>query len=199
MQNKLQELTEQLYNEGLSKGREEGERLLSDARAQAAKIVEDAKLEAADIVAKAEKNAQDLKSKAEADVRMASSQALQATRKSIEDLVVAKASAQTATSDPAFLKEIITAVAAGFKATEGCDIALVLPESLQAQLEPWVKAELAKTLAAPVELSFSKKMAGGFTIGPKDGSYYISFTDKTFNELIAEYLRPVTRKLLFGE
>lgn len=199
MQNKLQELTDQLYNEGLAKGREEGERLLEEARAQAAKTVEDARNEAADIIAKAEKSAADLRSKAEADVRMASSQALQATRKSIEDLIVTKAAGQAPVSDPEFLKDIIRSVAEKFSATEGTDIALVLPESLQAKLESWVKAELAKELASPVEVSFSKKLSGGFTIGPRDGSYYISFSDKTFNELIAEYLRPVTRKLLFGE
>lgn len=199
MQNKLQELTDQLYNEGLAKGREEGERLLEEARAQAAKTVEDARNEAADIIAKAEKSAADLRSKAEADVRMASSQALQATRKSIEDLIVTKAAGQAPVSDPEFLKDIIRSVAEKFSATEGTDISLVLPESLQAKLESWVKAELAKELASPVEVSFSKKLSGGFTIGPRDGSYYISFSDKTFNELIAEYLRPVTRKLLFGE
>ena len=49
-----------------------------------------------------------------------------------------------------------------------------------------------------VEASFSKKVAGGFRIGPKDGGYFISFTDETFNELISEYLRPATKKLLFG-
>ena len=199
MQNKLQELTDQLYNEGLAKGREEGERLLEEARAQAAKTVEDARNEAADIIAKAEKSAADLRSKAEADVRMASSQALQATRKSIEDLIVTKVAGQAPVSDPEFLKDIIRSVAEKFSATEGTDIALVLPESLQAKLESWVKAELAKELASPIEVSFSKKLSGGFTIGPRDGSYYISFSDKTFNELIAEYLRPVTRKLLFGE
>lgn len=199
MQNKLQELTDQLYNEGLAKGREEGERLLEEARSQAARTLEDARGEAADIIARAEKSAADLRSKAEADVRMASAQALQATRKSIEDLIVTKAAVQAPVADPEFLKEIIRAVAEKFSATEGTDIALVLPESLQAKLEPWVKAELAKELASPVEVSFSKKFSGGFTIGPSDGSYYISFSDKTFNELIAEYLRPVTRKLLFGE
>jgi len=199
MQNKLQELTEQLYNEGLAKGRQEGDRYLEDARVQAEKMVEDAKQEAAGIIAAAEKKAADIKSKAEADVRMASSQAIQATRKCIEDLIVTKAASQNATADPEFLKSIIKAVAERFSASEDADMTLVLPESLQAKLEPWLKAELSKTLAAPVEVKFSKKITGGFTIGPKDGSYYISFTDKTFNELIAEYLRPVTRKLLFGE
>ncbi|MBO4671912.1 MAG: hypothetical protein J5640_08775 [Bacteroidales bacterium] len=199
MQNKLQELTEQLYNEGLAKGREEGDRYLAEAREKAAKMVEDAQSEADAILSRAEKEAADLKAKAEADIRMASAQALQATRKDIENLVVGRLSSQTAVSDPDFLKEIILSVAKGFASKEDTDIALVLPESLRARLEPWVASELSGLLSVPVEASFSKKISGGFTIGPKDGGYFISFTDRTFDELISEYLRPVTRKLLFGE
>ena len=47
MQNKLQELTDKLYQEGLSKGKEEGERILADAKAQAEKILAEAKAQAA--------------------------------------------------------------------------------------------------------------------------------------------------------
>ena len=36
---KLQELTQKLYNEGLSKGKEEGEAILAKAQAQAQEIV----------------------------------------------------------------------------------------------------------------------------------------------------------------
>lgn len=199
MQNKLQELTDQLYNQGLAKGREEGDRILSEARAQADSILASAREQAAGIIADAERSAGELKDKAAADVRMASAQALQATRSDIENLVLARIGSQNATSDPEFLKEIILKVAERFSATEGADIALVLPESLKVQLEPWVSSSLAKALGAPVQASFSKKIAGGFTIGPKDGSYFVSMTDKTFDSLICEYLRPVTRKLLFGE
>ena len=173
--------------------------MLEEARVNAAETVEAAKREAESILAKAEKNAADIRTKAETDVRMASEQTLQATRKCIEDLIVTKATAQSPLSDPEFLKEIIRSVAAKFSATESAELSMVLPESLQAKLEPWVKGELSKALSSPVELGFSKKLSGGFTIGPRDGSYFISFSDKTFNELIAEYMRPVTRKLLFGE
>ena len=69
---------------------------------------------------------------------------------------------------------------------------------IKKDLEGFVAKELAKTLKGNVEASFSKKVAGGFTIGPKDGGYFISFTDETFNALISEYLRPATKKLLFG-
>lgn len=199
MQNKLQVLTEQLYNQGLAKGREDGDRYLEEARLKAAETIADADARAAAIIAKAGKEAADLKAKAEADVKMASAQALQAMRKDIENLVVAKASTHDILADPAFLKEIIRAVAEKFSASESCDLSLVLPESLKAKLEPWVKAELSSTLGSPVEVKFSGKTTGGFTIGPKDGAYYISFTDKAFDELIAAYMRPVTRKILFGE
>jgi len=199
MQNKLQELTQQLYDEGLAKGREEGDRYLEQARQEADKTVAQARERAEQIIEQARKSADDLRQKAESDVRTAAAQALQATRKDVENLIIAKVGAQKAVSDPEFLKEIIRTVASRFTASEGPDVSLVLPQALQEKLEPWVKGELSKALGAPVEASFSKKIGGGFTIGPKDGSYFISMTDKTFDALIAEYLRPVTRKLLFGE
>lgn len=202
MQNKLQELTERLYNEGLSKGKEEGEKLLASARDEAARLVEQARSEAARIVEQAGKDAEALRQKAESDVRTASEQALQATRKDIENLLVSAVSAQDcdkALSDPDFLKEIIRSVAERFDASEPSDISLILPEKLQAELEPWVRGELATRLKHGISASFSKKTEGGFSIGPAEGGWHISLTDATFRELIAAYLRPVTRKLLFGE
>ncbi len=202
MQNKLQELTEKLYQEGLVKGKAEGEELLAKARQEAAQIIAGAKEEAKAITAKAEKDAEDLRSKVESDLKMASAQCLQATKKDIENLLVGQietGKVSETLKDSAFIKEIIKTVAARFNAEEATDLALILPESQKAELEPWVKDELAKTLKAEVSADFSKKISGGFTVGPKDGGWFVSLTEQTFNELIAEYLRPVTRKILFGE
>ena len=71
MQNKLQELTDKLYNEGLSKGREEGEALLAKAKSQAADIVAEAEKKAAEIMTKAEKEAEAYKVKVAGDLKMA--------------------------------------------------------------------------------------------------------------------------------
>ncbi len=202
MQNKLQELTDKLYNEGLSKGREEGEALLAKAKSQAADIVAEAEKNAAEIMSRAEKEAEAYKVKVAGDLKMAASQSVQATRKDIEDLVVFKmtgSATEKALSDEAFVKEVIKAVAEKFNAETAMDLNLVLPETLKSSLEPFIKNELSTILKGQVNASFSKKIAGGFTIGPKDGSYFISLTDETFKELISEYLRPATRKLLFGE
>ena len=201
MQNKLQELTEKLYAEGLSKGKQEGEEILAKAKVQAEEIVAKAHAEAAAIVAAAKKDAEDLKTKVESDVKMAASQSVAATKKDIETLVVAKmteAEVKNALTSADFVKEVVLAVAKGFNTEESVDLEVVLPEALKKDLEGFVAKELANALKSNVEASFSKKIAGGFTIGPKDGGYFISFTDETFNALISEYLRPATKKLLFG-
>jgi len=198
---KLQELTQKLYDEGLAKGKQEGEAVLQKAVEEAGSIVKKAQEEAEAILAKARKEADDFKVKVEGDVKMASMQALQATRADIENLVIAKAvdaPVAKALSSEEYIKGIITAVAQKFSAEEPADLSLVLPESLKAGLEPFVKNELGKLLGKGVEASFSKKLAGGFKIGPKDGGYFVSLTDDTFKDLIGAYLRPATKSLLFG-
>ncbi len=201
MSNKLQELTDRLYNEGLSKGKEEGEFLLFKARKEADEIIANARKKAEDIVTEAENRAAQLKEKAESDIKMASEQALMATKKDIENLLVNALCAEETEkvlSEEKFLKEIILAVAQKFSTQQSEDISLVLPASLKSMLEPWVSTELKKALKKEISVDFSKKIKGGFSIGPQNGSWYISMSDESFKALISEYLRPVTKKLLFG-
>lgn len=201
MSNKLQELTDRLYNEGLSKGKEEGEILLFKARKEADEIIANARKQAEDIVTETENRAAQLKEKAESDIKMASEQALMATKKDIENLLVNALCAEETEkvlSEEKFLKEIILAVAQKFSTQQSEDISLVLPASLKSMLEPWVSTELKKTLKKEISVDFSKKIKGGFSIGPQNGSWYISMSDESFKALISEYLRPVTKKLLFG-
>jgi len=198
---KLQELTQKLYEEGLAKGKQDGEALLQKAQSEAEGIVKQAQEEAEAILAKARKDAEDFKVKVEGDVKMAAQQAVQATRTDIENLVVSKVvdgTVDKALANEDYIKGIITAVAQKFSADEPADLSLVLPESLKAALEPFVKNELGKLLGKGVDATFSKKVAGGFKIGPKDGGYFVSLTDETFKDLIGSYLRPATMKLLFG-
>ncbi|MBP5217511.1 MAG: hypothetical protein J6Z47_01005 [Bacteroidales bacterium] len=202
MENKLQELTDKLYKEGLSKGKEEGEAILAKANEKASQIIEDARRQAEAILKTANDEAEDLKAKVEGDVKMAAAQSIQATRKDIENLMVKgmtgkQVSSALASTD--FIKEIIRSVAQKFSTQESADLSLILPENLRKELEPFVTGELSGILGNGIDASFSKNISGGFRIGPKDGSYFISLTDETFKELIGEYLRPATRKILFGE
>ena len=201
MQNKLQELTDKLYNEGLSKGKQEGEELLAKAKAQVDDMLAKAQAEAAQIIAAAQKQAEEIRTKTASDIKMASSQSIAATKKDIETLIVGKMTGEAVKktlSSPDFIKDLIKTVAEKFTTDGPVDLNLVLPESLKNDLEPFATKELGKILGAGVQASFSKKIAGGFQIGPKDEGWFVSFTEETFNQLISEYLRPATKKLLFG-
>ena len=201
MSNKLQELTDRLYSEGLSKGKEQGELLVSEARSEAENIIAQAKAQAVQIVQQAEKQAADLKAKAQSDVRMASEKSIQATRKEIETLMTSSICApavKDALTDKDFFKKVILEIASRFDATQSVDLSLVLPQSMQKDLEDWAQKELSRSLSKGVSVSFSKKIDSGLHIGPKDGSWFISFSGSSFEELISGYLSPVTRKLLFG-
>ena len=100
----------------------------------------------------------------------------------------------------AFVKELIASVVKAFNPQNASPVALdlILPEKLKAEVEPFVKNEIASQLKAEVKVDYSKKMNGGFKVAPKDGGYVLSFTDEEFTQLIANYLRPATKKILFG-
>lgn len=202
MQNKLQELTDKLYNEGLSKGKQEAEQMKANAKTEAAQIIAQAKEQAQEILAKAQSEAAELKSKTENDVKMASLQAFTAVKQQIEGVIVAKtlAPAKAAVAETEFLKEIVKAIVGAFNPENSDSMALdiILPAEKQAELEQFAKEQLSKICSAGVDVQFSKGVQGGFKIAPKGEGYMLSFTDKDFENIIAEYLRPKTKELLFG-
>lgn len=200
--NKLQELTNRLYQEGLSKGRQEAEQVLEDAKKEAARIIADAKAQAEKTVAEAKAQADDIVAKAASDVKMASTQALGATKADIQNAILAKVVDQkvsAALAEDKFICEVILNVAKNFSTENNCDLELTLGQNTSEKVLDYVKNEVAKAIGVNIEVVLSKKIKGGLTIGPKDGAYFVSLTDETFSELIREYLRPATRKTLFGE
>ena len=203
MQDKLQELTDRLYNEGLSKGKQEGEELLRKAHEEAEGIVAEAKAEAERIIAQANKEAEELKTKVTADVKMAATQSIAVTKQEIEQMVVTQAAQQGVKANMGnadFVKELIMNVIRAFNPQNASPVGLdlILPEALKAQVEPFVKNEIAQQFKGEVKVDYSKKMNGGFKVAPRDGGYMLQFTDEEFTQLIANYLRPATKKILFG-
>ncbi len=204
MQDKLQELMDKLYNEGLSKGRKDADELVAKAAREAEEIISNAKEKAAKIVSKAEQEADDIKSRIANDIKMASAQSITATKQSIENLVVANAlnaNVGKAMSDTDFVKSLLTTVVKAFNASnaESVPLEVILPSSMQKELQSAFATEIYDNLAKGSEVKFAKGMSDGFKIGPKDGGFVIGFTADDFNALLGSYLRPSTRKLLFGE
>jgi V/A-type H+-transporting ATPase subunit E len=134
---------------------------------------------------------------------MAATQSIAVTKQEIEKMVVTKAAAEgvkQSLSKADFTKEMIMSIVKAFNPQNASpvDLNFILPESLKAEVEPFVKNEIAQQFKGDVKVDYSKKMNGGFKVAPKDGGYQLQFTDEEFTQLIANYLRPATKKILFG-
>jgi V/A-type H+-transporting ATPase subunit E len=204
MQNKLQELTDKLYVEGLSKGKQEAEEMVAKAGKEAAEIISKAKDEYSKIISKANKDAEDIRLKMEMEVKMASRQSLTALKNQIENSIVANGfnkPVSEITDKTSFLKSLIEAAIASFnpKGGDSVSLSLLLPENKRNELDSFLKSEVISQLKGGINIVFDNKITTGFKIGPKEEGYHISFTDKDLQQLFSEYLKPKTREFLFAE
>ena len=202
MENKLQKLTEQLYEEGLAKGRTDAEKLVAEAGAKAKTIVAEANAEAEAIIAAAKKQAEDLSKNTMTEISLAGRQAVAKLKSEINGMIVAETASKAvaeATLDAAFVKEILLTVAKNWNgaSTDKVSLSALLPADKQAALDKAFAASTKELLAAGVEVSFSKSVKSGFKIGAKDGGFYISFADEDFDALLGEYLRDKVSTLLY--
>ncbi|MDG5814628.1 hypothetical protein QA601_06045 [Chitinispirillales bacterium ANBcel5] len=204
MEQKIQELTEKIYQEGVEKGEEKAQQVVKEAEEKASGIVTEAKREAEKIIADAKKKAEELKRNTESELKLSGSQAIASIKNQIATLINAKVLDEATTktlSDPAVLKEYIATVISNWKTSTGeaPDLEVLLPEQNKEELEKNLKKSASDLLSKGLEISFSKAIKSGFRIGPADGAFKISLTDEDFKEFFKEYLRPRTRAFLFGE
>lgn len=202
MENKLQQLTQKLYDEGLEKGRAEADKLLSQAKADAERIVSEARAEAEDIVRKAQARAEDVEKNTMTEIALAGKQAVAKIASEIASMIVAKATTKgvkDAVVDPAFIKEMLLSVARNWNgaASGKVELQALLPESERQKLDAAFEKSAKELLAAGIEVGYSKEVKTGFRVGAKEGGYYISFTDADIEALLGEYLRKKVSDMLF--
>lgn len=197
MENKLQELTRKIYDEGIEKARQEAAVILENARRQAEETTLNARKEADEILNQANQKAEELQRNAQSEIRMSSKQAVSALRQQIATLITAKVTdepVKEAVSDKAFIGSIITRALENFNQ----NASLVLPAADEKSLEKYFGSRLSQVITSGVDVTFDDKIRGGFKIGPKDNSYVISFTDEDFQAFFRSFMRQRTINLLFG-
>ena len=202
MENKLQQLTEKLYNEGLSKGRAETEAVLAKAHADAEKIVAEAQDKAREITAQAEKAAAQLKTNTENEVRLAAGQLKSDLHQQVETMVqmeVVTPAVSQAWRDNSFIQQLAVEAVQTLDPKQG--LRVVLPENRGNELVEAVKNALAERFGADngIEVVTDARVRVPFRVMVKEGGYYVSFADADFDALFRSYLRPKVAQLLFGD
>ncbi|MDO4180683.1 MAG: V-type ATP synthase subunit E family protein [Bacteroidales bacterium] len=196
MENKIQELTDKIYREGVEKGNEEAQRLISDARGEAAKIVEDARKEAEAIIAAARKSAAETAENTQSEIKLFAGQAVNALKSEITTLlcnqVVSKA-VKDFVEDKEFLNKFIVSLATQWSANEPIVISTADAEGLKKYFASKAKALLDKG----VKIEQVSGVKALFTISPADGSYKVNFGEEEFENYFKDFFRPQLVEMLF--
>ena len=77
------------------------------------------------------------------------------------------------------------------------ELTALLPEAERALLDKAFDTCAKVLLSAGGEVGWSKQVKTGFKVGPKEGGYYISFSDADLEALHSEYLREKGSRMLF--
>ena len=196
MENKIQELTDKIYREGVEKGNEEAQRLVSNAREEAAKILEEARKEADAIVAAACKSAAETAENTQSEIKLFAGQAVNALKTEITSLltnqVVSKA-VKDFVADKDYLNKFIVSLATQWVADEAIVISTSDAEGLKKFFAANAKAVLDKGVKIE-QVNGNKTL---FTISPADGSYKVNFGEEEFENYFKDFLRPQLVEMLF--
>ena len=196
MNNKLQELTEKIYLEGVEKGKVEAAQLIADAEHEAKAIIAKAQAEAEKIKAEAAKNASELDKNTKSELKLFAEQSVNAIKTEITNLLsdkIASDAVKAATSDKVFMQKTITALVEQW-AKEGN----VTIEAKDAKaLTDYFMANAKELLNKGVSINEVKGLKTDFAIAPAQGGYKITFGSDEFIAYFKEFLRPKLVELLF--
>ena len=196
MENKIQELTDKIYREGVEKGNVEAQRLVSNAHEEAAKIIEDARKEAENIMVAARKNADELTENTQSEIKLFAGQALNALKSEVTSLLtnqVVSDAVKGFVGDKEYLNKFIVSLASQWTSDESIVISTADAEALKKYFVLNAKNILDK--GVKIEQVNGYKTL--FSISPADGSYKVNFGEEEFENYFKEFLRPQLVEMLF--
>ncbi len=196
MENKIQELTDKIYREGVAKGNEEAQRLVDNAREEAAKILEDARKEAEAIVAAARKTATETAENTQSEIKLFAGQAVNALKTEVASLLtnqVVTDAVKGFVADKDYLNKFIVSLATQWAANEDIVISTADAEGLKKYFAANAKALLDKGVKVE-QVNGNKTL---FSISPADGSYKVNFGEEEFENYFKDFLRPQLVEMLF--
>ncbi|MFW6019534.1 MAG: V-type ATP synthase subunit E [Bacteroidales bacterium] len=202
MEDKLKELTEKIYQEGIEQANKEADEIINNAKQEAEQIKKDARAEKEKIIKEAQKEAENQKKSIETELKVASDQSINALKQQITDLITAEVidkQTKEAFNDPEFIKQLIIKLVENWTSEDTSDLTVILPAKDKEKFENNLKADIQNALNQEIEIKYDDNLKTGFTISPQNGSYKILFNDETFNNFFKEFIRPKTRNLLYNE
>lgn len=196
MENKIQELTDKIYREGVEKGNEEAQKLIAKAQEEAKRIIEDAHKEADSIVATAHKSADELAENTKSELKLFAGQAVNALKSEIATLVtdnIVNADVKAFAANKDYLNAFIVALASKWSVNEP----IVISTADAEVLTKYFAAKAKDLLDKGVKIEQVNGIKTLFSVSPADGSYKVNFGEEEFMNYFKEFLRPQLVEMLF--
>lgn len=199
---KIKELTDKIYLEGIEKAKQEADLILENARKEAEEIVNSAKKKEAEIAAQIQKQAEELKKNTESELKLAARQFTSTLKQQISNEIVSaqvEEPVEEAFKNKEFIQKMILSIVEKWdpKSSDGMNISLLLPEKEEKEINNYFNGKAKELLNSGLEISFLPTIKNGFKIAPKDSSYQINFTDEGFENYFKHYIKDKTKKLIF--
>lgn len=196
MENKIQELTDRIYREGVEKGNEEAQKIIAQSQEEAKKIVHDAQREADALLAAAQKSAKDLEDNTKSELKLFAAQAVNALKSEISSLITDKIVADSVDGfikDKNYFNSFVVSLASKWSVDEP----IVISTSDAENLKKYFEAKAKTLLDKGVEIKQVNGIKTLFSISPADGSYKVNFGEEEFMNYFKEFLRPQIVEMLF--
>lgn len=196
MENKIQELTDKIYREGVEKGNAEAQRLISEAQEKAQKMIDDAKIEVESILASARKSSDELKENTQSELKLFAGQALNALKTEVANLLTNQTVTDAVkgfTSNKDFFNQFVVALAKQWSANEPIVISVDNAE----ELKKYFAKNASELLESGVKIENVKGTKILFSISPANGAYKVNFGEEEFENYFKEFLRPQLVEMLF--
>lgn len=203
MEDKIKELTDKIYNEGVVKASEEAEKIISEATMKADDIISDAQKQAESIIMNAKSEAFEVADNIKEEIRHAGHQAINIVKQKIGDLItlsITEKPLSELVNDKQFILNTVQMMMEQWSTVgDGENVKLVLPETLKKEASDAIIRQIHNQFGKNMKVEFSHKMDSGFRIAPEGSNYVISFTEKEFTNFFSQFLRPKTISTLFGD
>lgn len=202
MTNKILELTEKIYNEGVVKAKADADEIIANAKEKANEILQATKKQESEILENANKQALEIKKNCDSEMKLAGRQFTSNLKQKITNFISAQQMAnliEESFNDVEFIKKIILTTIQNWNPQnpEELDLKVLLPEKQKNELATFLEKKTIDTLNKGVTIDFDSKIKNGFKIAPLNGNYTISFNENDFENFFKAYFRERTKKILF--
>ena len=193
---KIQELTEKIFREGVEKGQAEAAVIVEKAKAEAEQIIAEAKRKAIEIESQAKKSAAETENNTKNELKLYTAQSLSALKSEVVNILTATSVAKavdTLVADKDFLCKFTVALASKWVENEPIVIESADADALKEYFAKQAKSVLDKGVTI-------EKVNGRnalFTIQPEDRSYKVTFGKEEFEDYFKSFLRPQLVQMLF--